>query len=398
MLTLILLSVVSCSSRPETITFQNFSETVVLENISGEIYLVQGRALQVELAKRLIVKTKHLTKAQLLQIDNGISSVIAIFESETGNYFQVDLVPDQSLSEMMVRFQARSDIDLVQPDILQLSLQAEIQSNHAEITSALEQLGIPKLWKTTMGSGVKIAVIDDGFDLTHEDLQQLTTAFSYDLHRQQLNAFPAHADETHGTKIAGIVFAAHNNIGISGIAPQAELIAIRHVDTWTSKTLISFHLARLAGADIINASWNSQWLLEPVADAVTELTNHGRDGKGIAVVFAAGNDRMDIQPNSIEAALEPAIVVGALNRTGFKLHNSNFGGSVDMFVYGSQMRSTVPADTYDDFSGTSLSAAIVSGTAALLLSESPELTVAQLEEKLLHNNGILKTPKKRKQD
>ena len=298
------------------------------------------------------------------------------------------------MAEILVRLQTRTDIDLVQPDILQLSHAAETTVDYSRNSSVLDQLGIPLKWSTTLGAGIKIAVIDDGFDLAHEDFRQLKTGFSYDLHTQQLNAAPIYAKETHGTKIAGIIFADHSDVGISGIAPSAEFIAIRHTDTWTSKTLIGFHLARLAGADIINASWNSQWLLEPVADAITELAGRGRDGKGIAVVFAAGNNHMDIQPFSIEAALEPAIVVGALNRGGFKLPTSNFGNTVDMYVYGGQMRSTVPDDGYGNFAGTSLSAAIVSGTAALLLSENPQLTLVQLEEKLLQQKGIVRMPKK----
>jgi len=380
--------VVSCSVPPETITFRNFSQDVVLEKVSTDTFRLKDSELTFQLSDRIILKSKQLAKSELLTLHPNIASVISLFESQQGNYYQLTIGSIDSLPDVIEYLQNIPGIDLVQPDILQLQTQSEEQTKKLALQSEPLRSVIPAYWKATKGAGVKIAVIDDGFDLTHEDLFTVNTAFSYDLHQRTLQAEPTIKLDAHGTKIAGVIFAAHNDIGITGIAPEAELIAVRHVDTWTSKTLISFHLARLAGADIINASWHSQWLLQPIADAVTELAENGREGKGIAVVFAAGNQGKKILPFSTEAAIDQALVVGALNRRGQRLPNSNHGDSVDMFVYGGSLRTTLPDNEYGEFAGTSLSAAIVSGTAALLLSENPDLTLAQLQQRLLAQKGI----------
>ncbi len=389
---------VSCKAAQDSVSFQNFSDNVVLDKVSGDTFLVNGSTLQVKLSNRIIVKSKSLDRSGLAVLYPGIASVISLFESEQGHYYQLTIGSINDLPSVIRHLSNVPEIDLVQPDILQLHTKAEQPRN--KIPPAMEPLNtiIPKHWEVTRGAGVKVAVIDDGFDLNHEDLRGLQTSFSYDLHERILEAPPAATIDTHGTKITGVIFAEHNDFGINGIAPQAELIALRHVDTWTSKTLISFHLARLAGADIVNASWHSQWLLEPIADAVTELAEYGRGKKGIAVVFAAGNQGKEILPLSTEAAIDSAIVVGGLNRHRQKLPASNHGDSVDMFVYGGGLQTTTPGNQYGNFAGTSLSAAIISGTAALLLSENPDLTLQQLKKKLLAQNGIERVPPERREE
>ena len=288
-------------------------------------------------------------------------------------------------------------IRLIQPDILQLKHKAEIPSvkktsteNKAKRTKLTDKdyspyinlLNIKSMWRTTLGEKVKIAIIDDGINLAHEDLQHISKAFSYDIETHELSTFPRFSLDRHGTKVAGIIFADHNNIGINGIAPRAELISLRQTSTWTSKTLLSFQLAKLAGASIINCSWHSQTLMQPLTEIIEDLAINGRKGKGIAVVISAGNKGIEIQPNSIEGAIDSAIVVGASDLESGRLPFSNYGPSIDVYTYGKGVKTTLKSGGYGVFSGTSLAAAIVTGVSALLLSETPELTVKQLSKKL----------------
>ena len=148
------------------------------------------------------------------------------------------------------------------------------------------------------------------------------------------------------------------------------------------KMLLALQLANLAGADIINCSWNSHWLLEPIADAINTLSLHGRQGKGTAVIIAAGNESQLIAPHTTEASLNSPLVVAASDEHLKRLAISNYGASVDLLVYGAPIRTPSTHEGYVLFSGTSSATAITSGFAALILSQQPNLTLAQLEHQL----------------
>lgn len=388
------------------IVFDNFSKKIVLVK-KTTFFQIQDSAVNVQLSNRIIVKTTTaLNKQQVSQLHPQINKVVILFNGTSSHYFSIEIKDATQLAKVifdlqtMQKKQPESGIMLVQPDILQLqskatlaSLATSTKNKTAENRSHTKRdndayspyialLNIQPMWNKSKGAGVKVAIIDDGFYLQHADLQHIKTTFSYDSQRKILSSQPVSALDTHGTKVAGIIFAAHNSIGIDGIAPEAELIAIRQANTWTSQTLLNFQLAKLAGASIINCSWHSQLLLQPFSEIVDDLATNGRQGKGIAVVISAGNDNLSIKANSIESAIASAIVVGASGKKSQRLAFSNYGPSVDFYAYGKTVQSTLISGNYGNFSGTSLAAAITSGLAALLLSQQPELTVAQLTQQL----------------
>src|SRR5690606_19744660 len=129
-------------------------------------------------------------------------------------------------------------------------------------------------------------------------------------------------------------------------------------------------------------SWNTRLLLQPVANAVAELAQHGRHGKGIAVVFAAGNQGRAIAAQSTEASIDAAIVVAATDAAGHPLQHSNYGPSIDLATYGTAVESTMAQGGYGDLGGTSLAAAIVSGLAALLIGAQPDADLPTLLTRL----------------
>jgi subtilisin family serine protease len=235
---------------------------------------------------------------------------------------------------------------------------------------------------------VKIAIIDDGFDLQHADLQHVKQVFTYDIENNSTQTQSRNFYQQHGTQVAGIIFAEHNQLGIDGIAPKAGLIAIRQPSSWTSKTLLSFQLAQIAGADIINNSWHTRHLFEPIADVVNDLAVNGRNGLGVAVVFSAGNSGLELPALSSEALIDKAIVVGAIGKNGQRLASSNFGDSVDFFTYGDSALSTSNHNKYKDFGGTSLSTAVTSGMLALVFSQNEKIPLKQAIDSLLQQELV----------
>ncbi len=368
----------------ETIVFNNFSKQITLIKQHQQQYQVEGTGQQVALSNRLIVKAqKQLTKVQFYQFHPQITQVTELFKGSKSHYFSLTLKDETLLAEVLKALQKKVGIELVQPDVLQLKSKAETTSLANKINPYLELLDIQSLWQQTKGKGVKIAIIDDGFNMQHPDLQHITPLFSYDAENRALSAAPHSKVDSHGTKVAGVIFAAHNSVGINGIAPEAELITLRQPDSWTSNTLLSFQVANLAGADIINCSWHTAYLLQPIADVVNELSQQGRDGKGIAVIFSSGNQGREITALSSEAAIAGAIVVGATGHDLIKpLAFSNYGQSVDLLAYGLPVKTTLAEGGYGRFSGTSLSAAVVAGLSALIISQQPDIHLEQLLQTL----------------
>ncbi len=408
-------------NNSESFMFINFLMPIVLLK-QHNYYQVQKTNERVILSNRIIVKTgKSISKKQLSNRHKQVIKVVLLFEGFKSDYFLLEIKNMNKLSVVLKDFQNMKDIEWVQPDLLQLdhhskaksflqlknkpkltteqkklreAKKVERKANREQRRKAHDQLieknpspyvamlNLEKFWKTTKGKGVKLAIIDDGFNLKHEDLKHLDPIFSYDVDIGELGSKPHHHRDSHGSKVAGIIFAAHNKKGIDGIAPEADIITIRQPNTWTSNTLLSFQLAKSAGADIINCSWHSHWLLQPIQEIVDELALHGREGKGIAVVFAAGNEGEKIVANSIESSIESAIVVGAHNDKYERLKSSNYGDTVDIESYGGRAQTTLASGKYGNFSATSLAASIVSGLSALVLSQKPELTLDELVAKL----------------
>lgn len=408
-------SAITCASNNNNegiISFENFGEDYHLYP-EGELYRTE-LGLSVHLTGSLIVKTSSVVdRRQVSNLYEHIEEAKTLFTGKDFIYYLVYLRDKKLLKKALNAIKKSPNVLLVQPDLLQIDKRASIPSSLAffrgsqgqedehhhsvteenqisvrvnrEYEAYLKNIGIPELHKKTQGENIRIAIIDDGIFFAHPALEQTTLDFAFDLESLQISKASMSRKAQHGTRVAGVIYAQNKNASnklLSGIAPKAGLIALRHWDTLTSKTLLAFQTAQLAKADIINCSWNSHWLLQPVADVVTELSENGREGKGTAVIFSAGNEGKKIEPLSVEASLESAIVVGAIDHKGKVLATSNYGSSVDLFVFGKRVRSTIPSDQYGRFDGTSLSAAITSGLAALLLSLQPEMNLHQLEQKL----------------
>lgn len=358
--------------------FRNFSRTVTLSPLADGSYALDNGS-RVIVTNRIVVKAlAGVDKERLAAIDSRVTAVTELYRLENGCYYAVEFSGNGTLEEMLNRFTGSSLVTAVQPDLLQVHDKSVKGAPAHQSFDYLKTLDIPRTWEKSRGRGVKVAIIDDGFDLKHEDLQGVTVAFGYDLETRTLDPAPKTDLDTHGTEVAGIIFARHNGKGIDGIAPEAELIALRHTDTWTSLTLLGFNLARLAGADIVNCSWTFRFVPEPVADVVADLTATGRGGKGAVLVFAAGNaGRM-----SPEAALPGVITVGSLDRSGARAGFSNYGKGISFYTYGSDIPTTSRGGKYVRFSGTSASAAIVTGIIALYLSRNPELALTDINERL----------------
>lgn len=354
---------------PLILIFSQEAHAVCITNFGKNV------CADMQILQNVIVKTK-LTKQQLdkrlgenpsRKQNNKITQLAFL---DNSNLF---LIPTDNPEQYAKELSKLEYIIYAQPDVLQKRHNHEQvhKIKHKDLTSRFD---LKHRWQKTKGAGIKVAIIDDGFNLQHEDLKQAKLAFEYDVEKRKLDSSPKVNLDQHGTQVAGIIFAQHNSIGIDGIAPEAEFIAIRQISNITSQTLLALTVADLAGADIINCSWKSPILLQPVYDVLIHLSKHGRKGKGTAIVFSAGNDGEEIHPYSTEAAVKEVIVVGATQRY------SNFGDSVD-FIIPSRIKTT-RKNSYGFFGGTSATAPVISGLLALKMAKNKELDTSDVIQQL----------------
>ena len=242
------------------------------------------------------------------------------------------------------------------------------------------------------GKGIKVAVIDDGLDVYHEDLKEAIVS-TYDQNTNSTNVLPSN-DQKHGTAVTGIIGARSNNIGIKGVASDAEIIFIKYKEYSTdSETIELFDKAVELGADVINCSWGTYDVSEAVKDKIVDLANNARGGRGMAIVFACGNDNEDMEND--ESNIKEVISVGATNRYNNRASYSNYGKNLDILAPGGEYIGITTTDIraddgyvngdydfYDSsnpFAGTSASAPIVTGIIALMLEKNPNLTRVEIE-------------------
>lgn len=249
-------------------------------------------------------------------------------------------------------------------------------------------------WDITQGNGIKVAVLDTGIDLIHNDLQANISNISYDCETQTSPSVLASPfSYNHGTHVGGIIGAVKdNNLQGVGVAPQSELISISH--SFTNFPTLSGHLAigmswaYQNGADVINNSWGDNDTLgynfgsALLENAITNAITSGRNGKGTVVVFATGNEDRYLRYPAIK--MPDILAVGAINSTGNRWVNSslgsNYGTLLDVVAPGGNIISTIPNNGISSLSGTSQAAPHAAGVAALVLSVNPDLTGQEVRD------------------
>jgi len=261
--------------------------------------------------------------------------------------------------------------------------------DNSEFASHIEA---KRAWKITEGSrNVIVAVIDTGIDATHPDLKDNlwhkpgTDEYGWDFVLDKKNPPDVNG---HGSHIAGIIGAtAAGHHGVIGVSPHVSIMPLRYfadentnTDT-VANTVKAVDYAIENGARIINYSSEGKGFNVAEYRALERASK-----KGILVVVAAGNsgennDTVDSPTYPASYDLPNIIAVAATNIHNEVLPISNFGATkVHVAAPGESIFSTMPRGRYGYNTGTSQATAFVSGVAALLLSENPKLTTADLKK------------------
>ncbi len=363
----------------------------------------------------------------------------------------VRVAPDQTL-EAVAALRRQPEVLYAEPNyILRATAIPNDQHFLAGRQYGLAKIGAQSVWDnfTTGSANVVVAVIDQGIELTHPDLEAniwtnpspgslppiAGDLHGYDFNDDDSTVFSGSDFENHATHVAGIIGAKGNNgVGVTGVNWSVHLMSLKFLDEISgegdtadairactyAKQMRDLWLtqgpAKGANIRVINASFGGNEFVQAFQDVINELNT-----AGILFVAAGGNkDNGTLEPDNNRIPVFPSdyeapniISVASTNATDNLSDFSHFGRTkVDLGAPGEGILSTTPpctdpgpfpdfpcepsfpigfgdtTDTYSFFDGTSMAAPFVSGAAALMWAHTPNLTVAQVKNLLLLNGDV----------
>ncbi|MBK8027729.1 MAG: S8 family serine peptidase [Chloroflexi bacterium] len=300
-------------------------------------------------------------------------------------------------------------------------------NNTAQFTGATADADIDgyEAWDITMGSNtVIIAVLDDGMQLTHPDLNDKVIS-PRDVAVSPNDNDPSPTDtveqrdvDAHGTHASGVAAAETNN-GIGGVGgcPNCKLMPIRIAYTsggnWVAtdaNIATGINWANSNGAHVLSNSWGGGAPATVITNAFRTSVISGRGGLGSVVVIAAANTYQAsvAYPGRLSSILPGIITVGAStwcdtikqpdppgDCSGEWWWGNNWGTDVVVTAPGHALVSpdllgtdgysdegAVPSDDYTYFNGTSSATPLVAGMTGLVITQFPTYTADQIRDRI----------------
>ncbi|GAB6159211.1 S8 family peptidase [Desulfotomaculum varum] len=238
-------------------------------------------------------------------------------------------------------------------------------------------IGAHVCWPETRGQGVKVAVIDSGIDGSHPNLggnlkggiNLVVPGASY------------YDDNGHGTHVAGIIAAANTGKGIVGVAPEANLYAVKVLNQKGEGTVLhaiqAIHWCLSNRMQVANMSFGTDKYSRALEEAVRSAHR-----QGLLLIAAAGNDGA---PHTVDypSVFDETLSVAAADSRGRLASFSSSGPEVDLLAPGSNIVSTYLWGSYVRLNGSSMATAHITGAAALLKAKYPEEDIDSLRGRLL---------------
>jgi len=340
----------------------------------------------------------------------------------------VDLDPGTSVEEAVREASSDPRVEYAEPNYLiypqlipnDTSFPQEWQLYNNGFGTPGADIDATRAWDLTTGSDdIVVAVVDTGVYLQHPDLAPnawvnpreipdngidddndgfIDDVNGWNFVNGKPGTFDDPSSDSHATIVTGLIGAVGNNgIGISGVAWHVKLMSVKFIGSQSGTTAnaiksINYVIdqkRRGTNVRVINASWggpgDSSTLKQAIKDAgdagivfVCAAGNGGTDG--------VGDDLEEVQdfPSSWGTDVPSIIAVAALDSRDRLAGFSNYGHSVvHVGAPGVNVYSTYVFDGYNYGTGTSFSAPLVSGIAALLLSREPGLSPVDVKERIV---------------
>jgi len=299
------------------------------------------------------------------------------------NAHKIKLPDGISLTDSIRKISEIGAVDFAEPNYQLERMETAIGTDdkYGDHLWGMEAINAPAAWEITTGSeDVVVAVIDTGVQADHPDLADKVLE-GFDVFENNSNTDDW---QSHGTHVAGTIAGIGNNQGgVAGVSWQSPVLPIRVFSPEGYPTYV-YETAR-------GVMWLTEWARSnPDKRIVANLSLGGSFfsnisekaydlaiDEGIVFVVSMGNSaRREYQ---YPAAYDGVIAVGAMDEKYEAARFSTSGSWISVTAPGVNIVSTEPGSSYGRKSGTSMSAPHVTGVAALMLSENPELTPGEVK-------------------
>lgn len=371
--------------------------------------------------KSIIVKYKDEKKSSFIKqaVSQKLSSYKINIKRNLGN---IDIITASDNAEYeMVLHELKNNpyVEYAQPDYKlkrlevtsgdlsseQWSIANSGQSIMGQTGNSGIDINVRSVWDYEKGNeSVIVGVLDSGMDISHPELKDsiyinqkeipgngidddqngyIDDVSGWDFMNSDNTVYDNSIEDFHGTHVAGIIAAKHDNQGINGIVPDVKILPLKFLnqyDGFTSDAIEAIRYAKSMGVKVINCSFGDTFYNYALENEMRE--------SGILFVCSSGNDGANLDTAPVYPAafsIPNKITVAAVDNKGELCDFSNYGSSVDVAAPGKDIISTIPEGKFEYASGTSMAAPIVTGTAALLWSFNPSYGLSKVKENIIGN-------------
>jgi subtilisin family serine protease len=318
-----------------------------------------------------------------LELENLFARLgVAEVKALGGNTKVYLLQISESVTKSLEVIKAVPSIEWAEPNYLKEATQlpAPVQPNDPEFNKQwhLQLIQAPYAWTITKGSkDIVVGVVDGGIDENHPDLKgKIVDGYNYYFDKKARDR-----RNDHGTWVASFIGAnTDNGQGISGLNWEVSMLDYQAYASIGPAGIFSWNIAQGVieatnkGARIINGSYGGS-----IPGFLDQVVTAYASANGVVQVYSSGNAGTSSPRYPSSYPFSGVIAVGATNYRDEVVGFSTFGPQVSVVAPGAGVWTTKQGGGYEPIDGTSFSAPIVSGVAALILSVNPRLTPAQVK-------------------
>jgi hypothetical protein len=331
-------------------------------------------------------KLSSYVPGQILLVSEGSQKGLELI-GQIGAKFNLGLIETYDIKSLQMKvalFQTKEDIFKLINAILKVEGVVLAQPNYifrtmtepmSDKQNIYRILNLKKVHESVRGKGVIVAIIDTGVDAQHKDLKDRVVS-SENLLKEPFKA------EVHGTAVAGVIGASVNGFGIEGVAPEAEILALRacrqvfeqypEAECYTTSVAKAIDMAIEKKAKVVNMSFGSV-----ASDKLTLRLIEEGVRRGIIFVAPVGN--MPQQKELAFPASHPAVIaVAGMDEKGNPYPNPEIASKARVCAPATNVLTTVPGDKHNFLTGTSLSSATIAGILTLATGKSGSVEIDKL--------------------
>jgi len=379
------------------------------------------------LTNRLLVETDGTLPLSVLQKMDGVSNVEAV---PGGNFYMISALHPGGVLALMDQVVTVKGVTSVTPELSHRQQKRSTIPNDTlfgkqwHLRNTVQNKGavtgidanVIDVWDKFKGTGIRLALVDDGLQYTHPDLAPNYLAlYSHDFNRNSSDPMPNLSVDDHGSSCAGVAGArGGNGLGVSGVAPLVSLVGLRLIgDNTVDQQEADCFNYQLSNIEIKSNSWgppdgDGYYAPGPLATAALKnAAETGRGGKGEIFCWAGGNGKLDGDNSNLDGYANSIYVigVGACDDRGIQADYSESGANLIVsapssatgrpgivttdltgtagYNTGKTTGELSDANYTNDFGGTSSACPVISGVCALMLQANPNLGWRDVQEILL---------------